>query len=125
MAGARVAWSVWGVLTASWRSPPLRGHCTWPRVDAGHEDLRTKPAFCASNVWLCACPAGSLVEVNAPGKCFGHDTVGQDRAPRALPAQLRVAPGSGDNNPKVGEIDTAVRLHTRHRTVDAQCESAL
>ena len=29
---------------------------------------------------------GSLVEVNAAGECFGHDSVGQDRAPGALPA---------------------------------------
>ena len=29
---------------------------------------------------------GSLDEVNAAGECLGHDTVGQDRAPGALPA---------------------------------------
>src|SRR5215469_8480601 len=63
---------------ASWRSPPLRGHRTWPCIDTGHEDVRTRPAFCAVNFWLCAWPAGSLVEVDAPGDCLRHDTPDND-----------------------------------------------
>src|SRR5262249_1072929 len=95
---------------ASWRSPPLCSHRTWPRVDAGHEDLRTKPAFCASNVWLCAWPAGSLVEVNAPGLCPRHDPLDNDPDEGALPVQLRVGSGSGDDGPVAGGIYGAVRL---------------
>src|SRR5215471_18614940 len=48
-------------ITSTARPPHVAMH------DTGHEDLRTRPAFCAVNFWPCARPAGSLVEVDAPG----------------------------------------------------------
>jgi hypothetical protein len=56
------------------------------------------------------CPAGSLVEVNAPGLCPRHDTLDNDPDEGALPVQLRVGPGSGDDGPVAGGIYGAVRL---------------
>src|SRR5262249_60599268 len=58
----------------------------------------------------CACPAGSLVEVNAPGVCRRHDTLDNDPGIGALPVQLRVGPGSSDDGPMAGGLYGAVRL---------------
>src|SRR6516164_7202517 len=66
-----------------------------------------------------------LVEMNAAGECFRDDTVISDRAPGALPVQVRIRPGPGDDNPLAREVDSAVRLHRHRCAVDAQRESAL
>jgi hypothetical protein len=53
---------------------------------------------------------GPLVEVDAPGVCLRHDTLDNDPGSSALPVQLRVGPGSGDDGPLAGANYGAVRL---------------
>ena len=52
----------------------------------------------------------ALVEVNAPGECLGHDALDNDPGISALPVQVRVGPGSGDDGPLAGANYGAVRL---------------
>lgn len=58
--------------------------------------------------WLCARPAGSLVVVNGPGECVRHDTVDNDPPRGAIPVQLRVGPGPGDDGPMAADADQIV-----------------